>query len=71
MRWRLYAGLTLAGLVLLSVVQNLQTVEVQFLWIRAELPLAWLLAGVALLSGGAGLLLGWFAHRRRQSTRHD
>jgi uncharacterized integral membrane protein len=61
MRWKLYAAVLLAVVVVLFTAQNVQVVEVRFLFWRLEMSRVLLLLGVF----GAGALAGWLAHHRR------
>ncbi|MDQ3758470.1 MAG: LapA family protein [Actinomycetota bacterium] len=60
--WKAYA-LALAGLLMaILVLQNLQEVEVRFLFINTEMPLIFAL----LIVGALGALVGWAAPRVRR-----
>ena len=60
MRWKLYAALLLVVGVVLFTAQNVQVVEVRFLFWRLEMSRALLVLGVF----GAGALAGWLARWR-------
>ena len=63
-RWKYILALVLAGLVVVLVIQNAATVEVQFLFWRFAMPRAVLILVVL----GVGFLLGslWRARRGRR-----
>jgi len=56
MNFKLIAILVLAGLVLLFVLQNAATVEIQFLFWSLSMPRSLMI----FLILGAGFLIGWF-----------
>jgi uncharacterized integral membrane protein len=63
--WRTWA-LGVAGLFLLILIlQNLQKVKLDFLFIHATVPLIFGL----LIAGGLGALIGWAAPRIRRGRR--
>lgn len=63
--WKAYA-LGLAGILLaVLILQNLQEVKVDFLFIHTTTPLIFAL----LIAGGLGALIGWAAPRVRRSGR--
>jgi len=60
--WKAYA-LIMAGIALaILILQNLQEVEVKFLFINSTIPLIFAL----LIAGGLGALIGWAAPRVRR-----
>jgi len=65
--WKVYA-LGLAGVLLaILILQNLQEVEVKFLFINATIPLIFAL----LIVGGLGAVIGWAAPRVRRGGPKD
>ena len=63
--WKAYA-LGVAGVLLaILILQNLQEVEVDFLFIHTTTPLIFAL----LIAGGLGALIGWAAPRVRRGGR--
>lgn len=65
MNYKLIAILVLTGLVLLFVVQNVATVEIQFLFWSTQMPRSLLI----ILLLGAGFALGWFLHSYLQHRK--
>ena len=59
----LYGSLGLLALIL--ILQNFDTTEVQFLFWRAEAPLAWVLATFMVLGAGVDELIRVLVRRRR------
>ena len=60
--WKTYA-LVVAGIALaILILQNLQEVEVKFLFINSTIPLIFAL----LIAGGLGALIGWATPRVRR-----
>jgi len=60
--WKSYA-LIIAGVMLaILILQNLQEVEVKFLFINSTIPLIFAL----LIAGGLGALIGWATPRVRR-----
>ncbi len=63
--WRFYLLATAGVLLLILVAQNLQQVDLDFLFIHTQTPLI-----VALLiAGGLGALIGWALPHVRRSRR--
>lgn len=63
--WRFYLLATAGVLLLILVAQNLQQVDINFLFIHTQTPLI-----VALvLAGGLGALIGWALPHVRRSRR--
>ena len=62
--WLLWVA---AVLLLILILQNLQEVELDFLFINTTIPLIFAL----LLAGGLGALIGWAAPHVRRGRRRD
>ena len=63
--WRFYVVATAGVLLLILVAQNLQQVDINFLFIHTQTPLI-----VALvIAGGLGALIGWALPHIRRSRR--
>ena len=63
--WRFYVVATAGVLLLILVAQNLQQVDINFLFIHTQTPLI-----VALvIAGGLGALIGWALPHVRRSRR--
>ena len=60
--WKAYALGAAAVLLAILILQNLQEVEVRFLFINTQIPLIFAL----LLAGALGALIGWAAPRVRR-----
>ncbi len=60
--WKTYALITAGIMLAILILQNLQEVEVRFLFIDARIPLIFAL----LLAGALGALIGWAAPRVRR-----
>ena len=60
--WRTYALAAAAVLLAILILQNLQEVEVRFLFINTTIPLIFAL----LIVGALGALIGWAAPRVRR-----
>ena len=60
--WKTYALATAGILLAILILQNLQEVEVRFLFINTTIPLIFAL----LLVGALGALIGWAAPRVRR-----
>ena len=60
--WKTYALAAAAVLLAILILQNLQEVEVRFLFINTTIPLIFAL----LLAGALGALIGWAAPRVRR-----
>ena len=65
--WRGYALGTAAVLLAILILQNLQEVEVKFLFINTTIPLIFAL----LIVGALGALIGWAAPRVRRGGPGD
>ena len=65
MGWKGYALVVAAVLLAIMILQNLQEVEVDFLFIHTTTPLIFAL----LIAGGLGALIGWAAPRVRRGGR--
>ena len=60
--WKFYALVIAATLMAILILQNLQEVEVRFLFIETTIPLIFAL----LIVGALGALVGWAAPRVRR-----
>lgn len=58
MNYKLIGLLLLAGLVVLFIVQNVATVEIQFLFWSTQMPRSLMI----FLIFAVGILVGWFLH---------
>ena len=65
--WRFYLLVTAGVLLLILVAQNLQQVQLDFLFIHTQTPLIFAL----LIAGGLGALIGWALPHVRRSRRLD
>ena len=65
MGWKGYGLIVAAILLAILILQNLQEVEVDFLFIHSTIPLIFAL----LLAGALGALIGWAAPRVRRGGR--
>jgi uncharacterized integral membrane protein len=65
--WKTYLYWTAVILLLILVLQNLQQVEVDFLFINTETPLIFAL----LIAGALGALIGWATPRVRRDRDRD
>ncbi len=65
MGWKGYALVVAAILLAILILQNLQEVEFDFLFIHATIPLIFAL----LIVGALGALIGWAAPRVRRGGR--
>jgi uncharacterized integral membrane protein len=63
--WKAYALGLAAVLLAVLILQNLQEVKVDFLFIHTQTPLIFAL----LIAGGLGALIGWAAPRVRRGGR--
>ena len=62
--WRFYAFVAAGILMAILILQNLQEVEVRFLFINTTIPLIFAL----LIVGALGALVGWAAPRVRRGN---
>jgi uncharacterized integral membrane protein len=60
--WKTYALITAGIALAILILQNLQEVEVKFLFINSTIPLIFAL----LIAGGLGALIGWATPRVRR-----
>jgi uncharacterized integral membrane protein len=60
--WKAYALITAGIALAILILQNLQEVEVKFLFINSTIPLIFAL----LIAGGLGALIGWATPRVRR-----
>jgi uncharacterized integral membrane protein len=65
--WRRWAFGFAALILLVFVIQNSATVEVEFLFTTAETPLVFAL----LFSGALGAVIGWAAPKLRRDSKRD
>lgn len=65
--WKFYAVAAAAILLAILILQNLQEVEVRFLFINTTIPLIFAL----LIVGALGAVVGWAAPRVRRGGRDD
>jgi uncharacterized integral membrane protein len=65
MGWKGYTLVVAAILLAILILQNLQEVEVDFLFIHTTTPLIFAL----LIAGGLGALIGWASPRVRRGGR--
>ena len=65
--WKAYVYWIAVILLLILVLQNLQKVEVDFLFINTETPLIFAL----LIAGALGALIGWATPRIRRGRDRD
>jgi len=63
--WKFYALITAGVLLAILILQNLQEVEVDFLFIHATIPLIFAL----LIVGALGAVVGWATPRVRRGGR--
>jgi uncharacterized integral membrane protein len=70
-RIRLGAGIGGLGLLIIFLLQNLQTSTVHFLWFDWEVRTVFALLAAAICGALASMLFGFFRRRARRSERRD
>jgi uncharacterized integral membrane protein len=64
---RVGAGIAALAVLVLFLLQNLQQVDVNFLWFSASIRLIWALLLAAAFGGVATIALGFFTRRKEQA----